>query len=158
MLKLSILEIILRLIPEGILNIMSVYVFSAEKINLRKIFLSGTLLANFLYFIRILPIEYGVHTLIYLIVFIFIVTWVNKIDTSRAMSSSLISMMILSICDWVSFFIMANILKSNVKNIMSNPWLKILYGLPSLVLYICIIFVSYKIIYRNRKVSKNVYY
>lgn len=151
-LKLSILELIFRAIPEGFLHIMAVYVFSREKINLRKIITSGCLLGFIIFFIRILPIQFGIHTLIFLGTIILISICVNKIDTNKAISSSLVSTMILSICDSGNFFLIKDIFKINLKVIMSNPSLKVVYGLPSLVLYIFIILIAYKIIYKNRRV------
>lgn len=151
MLKLSILEFILRTIPSGILYITSVYVFSYEKINLRRVLYSGGILAILIYFIRTLPIQFGVHTIIFLIALIFIAIWINKIDVNKAISSSLISVGIISICDWASFFIMTTIFKGNVKIIMSNPMLKILYGVPSFLLYVFTIYGMYKILHIKKK-------
>lgn len=151
MIKLSIIEMILRAIPEGILDMTSIYVLSGTKINIRTMFLSGGLLGILLYFIRMLPVQFGIHTIIFLVALILIAIWVNKIDVNKAISSSLISMIILSICDWISIFIITNIFKDNVKNIMSNSLLKLLYGLPSLLLYLCIISVIYKMICKKRK-------
>lgn len=146
MLHITILEIILRGIPETILLFLGVYIFSYTEISFKNLILSSLLLTAPLYLIRLLPIQFGVHTFLNLLILILLSVYVNKISTVKAISASLISTIILFICDAASYLLIMLLFKNNLSNILQDPMLKILYSMPSLLLFSIIIFVAYKII------------
>lgn len=153
MLKITILELLLIGVPEIILLTLSIYIFTFTKINLKNIFLSCMLYTIAVYTIRILPIQFGVHAILNLFVIVLLCIKVNKINGIKAIFACLISFIILFICDQTSYFLMVLVARDNIHNILQSPILKVLFSMPSLLLYSCIIFILNKIISAERKTS-----
>lgn len=137
--KLSLIELVLRTIPEGIILILAAYVFLNTKIDKNKILLSGTILGIITYLVRLLPIDFGVHTIIIIIGNILLLVNINKINLFSSISASLLSMFILVICDLINFYFIVNMLNISFEQISNNILIKTLWGLPSLILYLAII-------------------
>ncbi|MTK12269.1 MAG: hypothetical protein F8N39_09310 [Clostridiaceae bacterium] len=102
------------------------------------------------YLVRMLPIQFGVHTIIIIMIFILINTSLNKIPIRKAISSSLISIITLSICESINLFVL-NYIKVDMEVIITKPLLKTLYFMPSLGLFALIILILYMVIRRNKK-------
>lgn len=157
MLKLSLLEFFLRLIPESFILILSGYAFSCKTINKISFCISGILLGIATYLIRMLPIHFGVHTIILLIIYALLTVFLNKIDIIKAISAGLISATILFICEWINVFVLTNLFKINIDIMFKNAFIKIVYGIPSLLLFgLIIFFIWYKNLHL-RKVDVNVF-
>lgn len=143
MLKLTWVEFFARDIPEAFLFIFAAYAFSKNAINIKKYLLSSVLLAVMVYFIRLLPIQYGVNTILSIIVIIVIIVNINQIDTIKSIKAVVITVILEFICEGINIFIIQSILKLNMNYIFNNAVLKILYGIPSLLLFGCIIAIYY---------------
>ncbi|MCT8978564.1 hypothetical protein N4T77_18400 [Clostridium sp. CX1] len=144
MLKLSVLEIFLRLIPESLILILAAYAFSGKSINKINFFVSTILISIATYLVRMLPIHFGVHTIILLIIYVLITVNINKINIIKATSAGLTSATILFICEWINVFIITDLLKFNIENMLKNDLLKVVYGIPSIVLFALIIFAIWR--------------
>ena len=92
-----------------------------------------------------LPINYGVHTILGMGITIILSVGINKIDVIKSIKGTLILVIIQLILEGVNVFIINNILKGNINEIFSNPVQKSLYGIPSLIL-LAIIVIGYYII------------
>lgn len=139
MLKVSLLEIVLRGIPEELLLIFAVYAFSKTAINIKRYMISSILFLAVLYLIRLLPIEYGVHTILGLICMILLTVNINKIPIIKCIKASIFTLILEIICEGVSIFIMKYIFKLDVNYVLKEPTLKILYGSPSLLIFACFV-------------------
>lgn len=157
MLNLSLLELFLRAIPESCIFIFAGYAFSGKEINKISFGISSILLAIAAYLVRMLPIHFGVHTIILLISYVLLTVFLNKVDTIKAISAGLISSIILFICEWLNVFMLINLFKIRVEIMFKSNFLKILYGIPSILLFALVIFLIW---YKNlhlRKVATNVF-
>ena len=141
MLKLTFLEIFLRGLPEGFLFMFAVYVFSKTVINIKRYILSSIILVGAVYLIRLLPIQYGVHTILGIIVIIVLAVNINKISIIKSIQSSLMAMILEFICEGINVFIIQYIFKADIMYLLSDPSLKILYGIPSLLIFAAIVFI-----------------
>lgn len=155
MLQLSLLELFFRTLPESCIYIWAGYIFSNNKIDKTKFILSSILLSLWTFFIRLLPIHFGVHTILFLIVYILICALINKIDIIKSISSGLISVIILFICEGINVFIL-RLLEIDIEITFKEPVTKLLYGTPSLFLFGLIITILYKIKSKRRRLYKNV--
>ncbi|EPS52298.1 hypothetical protein CFSAN002368_09365 [Clostridium botulinum A1 str. CFSAN002368] len=90
MLKIGVIELLMRLTPESFLLIFIVQAFSNSKISKNKYILSSILLATTIYSIRLLPIHYGVHTILNIIAIVLICIFINEVTPIKAISYSLI--------------------------------------------------------------------
>lgn len=148
MLKLTAIEFILRTIPEAFVYILAAYLFSNTKINLRRYLAASILLAVVTFIIRMLPINYGVHTILVVITATIILPYINKIDVIQAIKSIIITIICLLIFEGINIQILYIIFKDGLDSIFLNPILKTLYGLPSLICFYIVI-LSYYLIKRN---------
>ncbi|MDF2546785.1 MAG: hypothetical protein K0R93_1683 [Anaerosolibacter sp.] len=145
MLKLSLFELFFRLLPEGFLLCFLMYVLSNKQFDTNKLVLTGIILGITPFFIRLLPINFGVHTIISLIIYIIAAVGLNNINIITAISSGLLSIIILSICDFINFFVLVNLFKFPIETMLDNIKLKTLAGMPSLLLFALIVFFLYRI-------------
>lgn len=134
MLKLSLLEFILRSIPEEFIFILAVHAFSKVAINKKKYILSGIIFSIAVYFIRLFPIEYGVHTLLSLIALIIIVNCINRINMVKVIRSSIIIFIIAFVFEGINVAFIQLVLKKDLNIIINNSVFRVLIGLPSVII------------------------
>lgn len=134
---LSWIDIFLRLIPEGLIIILAGYAISKKKVNVKLWFLSGTVLAllNFTY--RYLPISRVLPMILAGISATIILASINKIKANKAILSTLICFVILTLSEFANMILLDKIFQLDTKKIFlsSNVWMKNVYGLPSLIIY-----------------------
>lgn len=132
MLSVTVFEFLVRLIPEAFVFIFASYVFSNTKLNVKRYISSSLLLGTCVYTVRMLPINYGVHTILNVIIQTVILISISKIDTILAIKSSIVTTICLFIFEVLNILILSLIFKEQLDTIMLNVELKTLYGLPSL--------------------------
>lgn len=145
MLKLSLVELFLRLVPESFILALSIYAFSRTKINMKKLTISGIIMTISAYFIRMLPINFGVHTMLLIMIYIFVAVTINHINMVKSIRAALVGYIVMCICDFINLFLVINMLNISLEKMLDNIALKMLLGLPSLALFFIIVFVFYRI-------------
>lgn len=155
MLKLSAFEFFARLVPEVLILIFAAYAFSRTKIDWKKYGISAILLGICVFTIRMLPINYGVHTLLNIIALTIIVSNINKIDTIEAIKSSILTTIFLFVCEGLNVLILNIVVGEKLDAIIVDPMLKTVYTMPSLIGLVIIIEVYYNNLKKRRKL-KNV--
>ncbi|GAA0182397.1 hypothetical protein SH2C18_47840 [Clostridium sediminicola] len=154
MLKLTVLEFLLRTIPESFISVLISYLISNTKIQKKTYIISSLLFAVATYLIRLLPIDMGVHSLIIFSAYIPICVIISKIPINKAIFSIMSAALVLILCELVNVFIIVNIFKINVQTALVNPVLKTVYLMPSLFLYILFALLLYKYTMIKRKGEK----
>ncbi|GAA0744822.1 hypothetical protein GCM10008906_30250 [Clostridium oceanicum] len=146
MLRTSILEFFLRGIPEALLFILAIYLLlnKSVKENKKLYIISSLIVSISMYLIRLLPIHFGVHTILTITVYIIVFVLINKIEINKAISYSIIVMMILSIGEFINLSILNSIFKSNINAILNNKLLKVILFYPSLIIFMGVILFIYK--------------
>lgn len=157
MLKLSLLEFILRTIPESFLIILAVHLLNCKKIEPKTYIISSIFIAISTYLVRLLPIHYGVHTIINMVIYILVATSINNINAIKAGSSVLEVIITISICEWINVAVLDNVMKLDLQVIFSEPLRKILYSTPSLVMFGITVFLFYKFRVKTRMELINEY-
>lgn len=135
MLKLSIFEFLFRAIPESCIYMFAIYSFSKTIVDRRKYFISSLLMVMCVFIIRLLPINYGVHTILNIIMAIVITSTVSKIDILKSIKASIAMIIVLFTCEALNVAMLSLLLGSKLNEILSNTIAKTIYGLPSLVLF-----------------------
>lgn len=148
MLRISLFEFFVRAIPEEFFFVLAIHAFSKTAIDLKKYLFSGTLASIMIYLIRSLPIQYGVHTLLGLIMLIVVVTSINKIDIITAIRGGITSFILCFILEGINVSFIQFVLKKDLNLILSNPITKTLAGLPSLIAFGIVVIAYY---YRLKK-------
>ena len=155
MLSTSLFEFIARGFAEEFLFVLAVHAFSKTGINLKKYLLSGTIFWILAFLIRLLPIQYGIHTILSLISLIVLVSWINKIDIVKAIRAGLITFILTFVFEGINIFIIQFILKVDINIMMNNPILKTLYGLPSIILFGIFVITYYIRLSRRKELKYN---
>lgn len=143
MLRLSIFEFLLRVIPEGFVLMFALFAICNVKIQINRYIISSILLGVFQYTIRLLPINYGVNTILGIFVMVIIMYIINKADIVLTIKASLIITIILFICEWINVFLLHMIFRERLEEIMVNGVSKTICGLPSLMCFAIIIGIYY---------------
>ncbi len=101
---------------------------------------------------RILPISFGVHTFILLAIYIGIGYYYLGIKINKTILAALASIVLLSAADLANVFLLINIGGIPMETILNEESLKrILYGMPSLAIFLMIVLVYSKFISRRKK-------
>ncbi len=129
MLRLTWIEFFLRIIPETFILIYGIHIISKKSFDIPEYILSSILLAILIFFVRWLPIYFGVHTIISIILTISIMV-IIKIPLIKAIYSTFLMYFILSLSEFLNMIILS-FLTINI-NILS-PAIKCVYGAPSLI-------------------------
>lgn len=143
MLRLTVFEFIVRGIPESFILMLAMYALSNIKLEKRKYIISSLLLAIYVYLGRMLPINYGVHTILDIFVMIILMSTINKADIILSMKASLIATIILYAFEGIDVLIFSFVFKDRLEEIMLNSTLKIICGLPSLACFAVISIIYY---------------
>jgi hypothetical protein len=147
MLSVTVFEFLVRLIPEAFVFIFASYVFSNTKLNVKRYISSSLLLGTCVYTVRMLPINYGVHTILNIAMQTVIVAYISKIDIIEGIKSAIISTIFLLIFEGINMMALNLIFKDNLESILANTILKTMYGFPSLVCF----FITIAIYYLSKK-------
>lgn len=156
MLKISIIEFFFRALPESFILVLGAHAFCKKNICIKPFFISTVLYAIVAYLIRMLPIHFGVHTIILLVGYVLVMASINDINIIKSASSGLILVIMLFASEWINVYVLTNILKLDINVIFKDPLKKLLYGIPSLLLFsIIIVVIAYKNLYLERT-TKNI--
>ena len=151
MFSLTPMEIFFRCIPESILLVLGIYVFSkkefCKKILLQNIFY----LAIGIIIIRSLPISYGIHTMLIICLLILLATSIGKIDVTATVRAAVMVMLTLSISEFINITWIRYVLRKDLDTIFGNIDSKIIYGIPSLMIMGFAIYLAYEFYYKRIK-------
>jgi hypothetical protein len=131
---------------------LSMQVFSGNKTSGKKYVIASLGLAVVVFLTRILPISFGVHTFILLAIYIGIGYYYLGIKINKTILAALASIVLLSAADLANVFLLINIGGIPMETILNEESLKrILYGMPSLAIFLMIVLVYSKFISRRKK-------
>lgn len=140
MLRLTWIEFFLRSIPETFILIWGIHVLSKKSINMRKYIISSIILSIAVFFVRWLPIYFGVHMIINIILIISIMVVIG-IDIMKSIYSTLLMFFILSLGEFLNMALL-NLLNINTSIEFLNPYKKCMYWSPSLIFLLLFIIIT----------------
>ncbi len=139
------IAIILRMIPESILMVKGAQLLADKKGEIRKVIYSGAILGTAIFFIRKLPISFGVHTILFLFLYIFILLRIFKVEFFKGVSVALICILILAFSDTLVTIFYTKVLKLSVEWLYGGSAASFLLSDLSLILFISIILLITKL-------------
>ncbi len=104
MFKLSILEFFLIAIPESFIFTIGIYFLSKRFFDKKRLIIMSLLSAVEIYWVRMLPIHFGVHIGINIIFLILLSANIGKISIKDAISYNMVMMIILSTSEFYRNF------------------------------------------------------
>lgn len=154
MLKISLFELFLRGIPEGFLLVLAIYAFCKKKIDGKRYVIASVILFTATYLIRRLPINYGVHTLISILVLIGLCTKLCQLPLMSVIKSALLVTMILFILEACNVMILQIIYKDALTVVLNDPIQKALVSFPSTVLFAIVILLCYRSMNKHNRLHE----
>lgn len=150
MLNAAIITIILRGIPEAFIHMFGMYAFSGEKIDRRKYIASSSILAVIMVLVTTLPISYGIHSILIVMVIIGLAVIVNHLRISVCISIAIVNMIIQFLSEGVNVLLIQKVFRIDFVKAMTNPLTKAIYGIPSLIIFFGVVFIVYKFLERRQ--------
>ncbi|MDK2836182.1 MAG: hypothetical protein PWP21_959 [Thermosediminibacterales bacterium] len=157
--KLPFSFLFLRAIPEviGIFLVGMAVIKEYEKITLRNTLIFGLSGGIIVYFIRMLPVKFGIHSIISMIIYMFILNLYLSIELKKSITAMISAVALLAIGEWISITLMLKITGYDLNYMLSNDLLRLMFGLPSLAILYIFCFIKYKVdSNRNKRGLKNV--
>ncbi|MEG0296852.1 MAG: hypothetical protein RR486_15530 [Clostridium sp.] len=143
-LTITILEIIARGIPESFLLIFGIYAITKTTINKKKYIYSSLIVCLLVYFIRKLPINFGVHTILMMFILNIIMVKFNEIDFMESIKATVLIIGMQFIFEGINLMLIVTIF-GEIEPMLSNPINKLMTGAPSLVmLFLAVVFIYKK--------------
>lgn len=151
--KMPFIAFILQGIPENIAVLTLSLTIVGIELRWGKIVVAGTLIAFVIYLLRALPISFGVHTIVALLLFIVFTTKIGEIDNLRiSIMASLLSILALTTIEIISLTLLTSILGISEQEFISNTAIRILLTLPQVFILFLLAFIIKKV-RRSRCVS-----
>lgn len=125
---------ILQGIPESIGVAALVYSFSNRKIIWKFIVIIGLIHAVVMYFVRLLPITFGVHTIILIINLAMLSALIAKIELRKAIINTNIAIIILAFIEFLSVYTVVNISGLSSEAITADPFYRTVVGMPHIII------------------------
>ncbi|GKU26983.1 hypothetical protein [Clostridium folliculivorans] len=144
MLKVTLIESILRGLPEAILFVWAIYLLTQTPMKYTKIMLTASISTFITFIIRLLPINLGINSILSLVLLIYLNIKINKISIKQSLSTTILVFIIEYIAEMINIVIL-QLLKFDIAKLFQNPINKVLYALPSLVLLIIFVLIVHNI-------------
>lgn len=142
MLKITWIEFFLRSIPEMFIMIWGMHVITRKIIDIPKYIFSSILLSILVFFVRWLPIYFGIHTIINIVLIASIAVMID-IPLLKAIYSSLLMIFIFSLSEFINIIVL-KLMNMNENIYALTPIMKCIYGIPSLIfISLFIIMINY---------------
>jgi len=142
--KVTLIALLLQGIPESIALVTLAFVIAKISIRWDRIILFGTGLAFCMYLVRQLPLPFGLHIIVNIILLFIVLLREGKGDFSLALISSLSSDLSLIILEAACTSLIINIFGVTLSNLSINSGIWILMGEPQVLLLFCLAFLLNK--------------
>lgn len=149
MLKLSPLDFLMIGVPESLLSVLIIYSLARKQIARKSYFIMSIILAIGGYSVRLLPIYFGVHTILSMLILILLTVYFIKIPIVKAIPYVIIEKIIISLSEVLYIFILINLFNIDISTKFSSTLIKNLYEFP----YLILIGLAILIIRKARKVK-----
>ena len=151
--RLSFVELLIKGIPEGFLDILAMYILTRAKFDKKKYVIISLFFIVITFFVRMLPINYGVNSMMSILVFMFLFVLFCNVEFPKAIKSAITVMIFLFVSEGINMFLLIALYGSDkTQALLNTPFTKALYGFPSTVCLGIFIAISYFVL---KKLDKN---
>ncbi|CED94595.1 MULTISPECIES: hypothetical protein [Romboutsia] len=140
MLESSLVYIFTRTFPESLILVLSGVILLGINIDKKKIFKYGIILGIIIGIIRLLPITFGVHSVLSMIALCIILLKCARNDIVKSMVSTCLVWISLALSEGIYILIATSLLNINVERLTDNTTLQgAIITLPSLLIMFLIV-------------------
>lgn len=132
--KIPFLVLVLQGIPEQIGIVTLAFVIAKASLDWGKIISSGVFLAVSAYLLRMLPITFGVHTIVLIGFLFFILFKFAKVNLTTSIVTSIVSFLALIVFETVSLSILMPLFNITHDLFISNVIIRVLITIPQVLL------------------------
>lgn len=151
-LKILIFEFLLGYGLQGLIIVLGVLVFNRQKVVLKSYIFASLLVIIISYLVRLLPISFGVHTILNMLSLFLICIIVIKIPAYNAIRSALLVTVLLLICEMVDVALMIQILgQEKFETMMLGTLEKAIIGFPGALFFSLLVILAYFILNNQKK-------
>ncbi len=143
------IALLLQGIPELTAVTTLACVIARIPLNWRKILLIGIVLAFISYGVRLLPIPFGVHLFVLIILLFIALVSLGKGDFSLSLIASLLSFLALVIFELVSLSLLMPVFGVTPETLLTNLVIRIAIGEPQVILTFCSAFLLNRLIQKK---------
>ncbi|MFA0814423.1 MAG: hypothetical protein ACC608_01395 [Anaerofustis sp.] len=141
-------------IPEGLLDVLAVFILTQQKFVLKKYIIISVVFIISNYLVRLLPINFGVNTMIGLLILVLLFVFFTKSDVPKLIKSTIIILITLFVCEFATVAVLTLIFgQAQLDSILLDPMQKALYGIPSTLLFAAAVYAMYYFM-KKRKPKK----
>ncbi len=157
----SILEMLIKGIPESFLLMFALYIFTNTRVAIKKYLLLSSILTVITYFTRWFPINLGTHTMLTLLLLIVIHLTANKGSLHyiiKTIVSVIVIALIILVSETIDMLLLAQIYGNKEANEMltsSDAVIKSLSALPSIVIFGLVVLIIYIVLEKKRNKKDN---
>lgn len=126
--------ILIRAIPEALGEVLVTLAVIGEKSSKKKIILTSILCGMTAFTLRMLPLKFGISTLLSIVFQVFIMNFILGIKIQKLFKGILISLMLIALYEILFVAFIQYILHKDIKTIYSTGLGTLLAGLPSLIM------------------------
>lgn len=130
----SVQQMIFLGLPEGITLAIFAFVLSKLKIEWLKIIIIGSILPVVTFFLRLLPITFGVHTIVSIGVLFFLLIILGRINLVSAVTNSIITFLFLIIFETICSAIIMNLFNLSLDTVKNNVFINMAVAYPHNIL------------------------
>lgn len=146
------LEYVLGYVLQGFMYCLGIYAFSLKKVETKKYLFASGIFIVISYIMRLLPVSFGVHTILDLICLFILGVLFLKMPALSTIRSILAITVLLLITELISVFLMTNLLGQALFDTMMTDSLgKAIIALPSSLIFALLITLSYVILMKLRR-------
>lgn len=153
-LEVTILELIVRGIPESFLIILGIYSITKTSLDKKKWVYSSMIICILVFLIRLLPIRFGIHTIIILFATNILAISINKINMLSSLKATLSILAIQFVSEAINVVLIVNLV-SDAESVLQNPITKIISAIPSSILLFLVVWMIYSRNLREKQGDKS---
>jgi len=147
--EMSLFRLVFYGIPENIALVALAFAIAKSKFEWKRIILAGVILACTVYVIRLIPITFGVHTLVSIGLMIFFLNYFQKVDLTRSIISILVAFFILILGEYGSRLATLTILNLSMEEVAKSEVLITFTGIPEVIFIFILAFLIKKYIFKD---------
>jgi len=134
--EMSFINMIFFGIPEGISVAILAFVLSKVKIEWKKVMIIGIVLSLSAYILRLLPITFGVHTIVYIGLLFIMLMKLGQITLMTAIINSLITLLFLIIFETTTSMLVMKLFEITQQIIKEKILINMLVFYPHVILLV----------------------
>lgn len=142
--KIPLLVWLFQGIPECLALAALVLVLVGQVPGVRQVLLIGLPQAVAAYLLRLLPLAFGVHSIILIITMAALLNVLLRVRLSRGLLAALLALVVLITLEAVSFSLLSRRTGMTLEEVLGSNFLAVIYGWPHIILILSLVLFLYR--------------